>query len=155
MSRSRSVWSLAQAGRSGPAPAPAAAVETGPRRHTFRRTTYREGSILSARFASDGQAICYGAAWEGRPVELFWAYPGSPESRALGYPRTDLLAIAPTGEMAVSLRRQARGGFIYSGMLARMPVGGGAPRELHGRRVRGRLESRRPPAHASCARSRG
>ena len=107
-----------------------AATEAGPRRHTFRRTTYREGSILSARFAADGQAICYGAAWEGRPVELFWAYPGSPESRALGFPRTDLLAIAPSGEMAVSLRRQARGGFVYSGMLARMPVGGGAAREL-------------------------
>ncbi len=100
------------------------------KRHTFRRTTYREGSILSARFASDGQAICYGAAWEGRAVELFWAYPGSPESRALGFPRTDLLAIAPSGEMAVSLRRHAQGGFIFSGMLARMPVGGGAPREL-------------------------
>ena len=111
------------------APAPEEA-RPAPRRHTFRRTTYREGSIMSARFAADGQAICYGAAWEGRPVELFWAYPGSPESRALGFPRTDLLAIAPSGEMAVSLRRQARGGFIYSGMLARMPVGGGAPREL-------------------------
>ena len=109
-------------------PAPGAAAEI--RRHTFRRTTYREGSILSARFATDGQAICYGAAWEGRPVELFWAYPGSPESRPLGYPKTDLLAIASTGEMAVSLRRHARGGFIYTGMLARMPVGGGAPREL-------------------------
>ncbi|HEX7078272.1 MAG TPA: protein kinase [Candidatus Eisenbacteria bacterium] len=107
-----------------------AAATLEPRRHTFRRTTYREGSILSARFATDGTAICYGAAWEGRPVELFWAYPGSPESRPLGYPKTDLLAIAPTGEMAVSLRRHARGGFIYTGMLARMPVGGGAPREL-------------------------
>ncbi|MGE5175383.1 MAG: protein kinase domain-containing protein [Hyphomicrobiales bacterium] len=108
----------------------AAAVALEAKRHTFRRTTYREGSILSARFATDGQAICYGAAWEGRPVELFWAYPGSPESRPLGFPKTDLLAIAPTGEMAVSLRRHTRGGFIYSGMLARMPVGGGAPREL-------------------------
>jgi len=106
------------------------AAEAPTRRHTFRRTTYREGSIHSARFAADGQAICYGAAWEGRPVELFWAYPGSPESRALGFPRTDLLSISHSGEMAVSLRRQSRGGFIYSGMLARMPVGGGAAREL-------------------------
>ena len=100
------------------------------RRHTFRRTTYREGSIHSARFAADGEAICYGAAWEGRPVELFWAYPGSPESRALGFPQTDLLSIAPSGEMAVSLRRRTLGGFIYTGMLARMPVGAGAAREL-------------------------
>ncbi len=105
-------------------------ARSGPRRHKFRRNTYREGSILSARFATDGQAICYSAAWEGRPVELFWSYPGSPESRALGFPRTDLLAIAPSGEMAVSLRRQFRGGFVYTGMLARMPVGGGAAREL-------------------------
>ncbi|HET9950816.1 MAG TPA: protein kinase [Candidatus Eisenbacteria bacterium] len=104
------------------------AAET--RRHTFRRTTYREGSILSARFSPDGQGICYGAAWEGRNVELFWAYPGNPESRALGFPKTDLLAIGATGEMAVSLRRHSRGGFLYTGMLARMPVGGGAPREL-------------------------
>jgi Tol biopolymer transport system component len=115
------------------ADAPQVAVSDAPgdsRRHRFRRTTYREGSILSARFSPDGQGICYGAAWEGRNVELFWAYPGNPESRALGYPKTDLLAISPTGEMAVSLRRHARGGFLYSGMLARMPVGGGAPREL-------------------------
>ncbi len=107
-----------------------AALIPSSRRHTFRRTTYREGSILSARFAPDGQGVCYGAAWEGRNVELFWAYPGNPESRALGYPKTDLLAISLTGEMAVSLRRHARGGFLYTGMLARMPVGGGAPREL-------------------------
>ena len=105
-------------------------VATEPRRHTFRRATYREGHILSARFAPDGQGVCYGAAWEGRPVELYWAYPGNPESRALGFPKTDLHAISATGEMAVSLRRFAKGGFLYSGMLARMPVGGGAPREL-------------------------
>ena len=113
----------ARRGRTGDAP-----EDT--RRHTFRRTTYREGSIHSARFSTDGQSICYAAAWEGRPVELFWAFPGSPESRPLGFPRTDLLSIAPSGEMAVSLRRQTRGGFIYDGMLARMPVGGGAAREL-------------------------
>ena len=100
------------------------------RRHTFRRTTYREGNIQTARFAPDGQAICYGASWEGRPVELFWAYPGNPESRALGYPRTDIMAISPSGEMAVSLRNQSRGGFTHAGMLARMPAGGGAPREI-------------------------
>jgi Tol biopolymer transport system component len=32
--------------------------------------------------------------------------------------------------MAVSLRRLSRGGFFYTGMLARMPLGGGAPREI-------------------------
>ncbi|MGE5178610.1 MAG: protein kinase domain-containing protein, partial [Bacteroidota bacterium] len=106
----------------------ASALET--HRPTFHRTTYREGTVLGARFAPDGHAICYGGSWEGRPVELFWTFPGNPESRALGYPQTDVLAISPSGEMAVSLRRHTLGGFIWSGMLARMPAGGGAPREI-------------------------
>jgi WD40 repeat protein len=99
---------------------------------TFDRLTYREGIIYGARFAPDGQSVYYGAAWEGRPVEIFWAHSGNPESRALGYPDTEILAIASTGEMAVSLKRHNKGGFIRSGMLARMPLGGGAPRAIQG-----------------------
>jgi len=99
---------------------------------SLRRVTYREGTVYSARFAPDGQAVYYGAAWEGRPVELYWAHAGNPESRALGFPDTEILAIAPTGEMAVSLKRENRGGFTRSGMLARMPLGGGAPRQVQG-----------------------
>ena len=97
---------------------------------SYRRVTLPEGAVFGARFTPDGKAVCYGAAWEGRPVELFWTYPGNPESRALGSPKTDLLSIAPTGDMAISLRRQSRGGFLFTGMLARMPIGGGAPREI-------------------------
>ena len=97
---------------------------------TLHRLTYREGIIYDARFAPDGQSVYYGAAWEGRPVELFWAHSGNPESRALGYPDAEILAIASTGEMAVSLKRHNKGGFIRSGMLARMPLGGGAPRSI-------------------------
>jgi len=96
----------------------------------LHRLTYREGIIYDARFAPDGQSVYYGAAWEGRPVELFWAHAGNPESRALGYPDAEILAIASTGEMAVSLKRHNKGGFIRSGMLARMPLGGGAPRAV-------------------------
>jgi len=97
---------------------------------TLHRLTYREGIIYDARFAPDGQSVYYGAAWEGQPVELFWAHAGNPESRALGYPDAEILAIASTGEMAVSLKRHNKGGFIRSGMLARMPLGGGAPRAV-------------------------
>ncbi len=97
---------------------------------TLHRLTYREGIVYDARFAPDGQSVYYGAAWEGRPVELFWAHSGNPESRALGYPDAEILAIASTGEMAVSLKRHNKGGFIRSGMLARMPLGGGAPRAI-------------------------
>ncbi len=118
------------AGRS--AARPTADTDTTPAAasHNYRRITFRDGAIYGARFAPDGQAICYGASWEGRPTELFWSYPGNPEARALGYIRTDLLSIATTGEMAVSRGRTSRGGFIHTGMLARMPLGGGAPKDI-------------------------
>jgi hypothetical protein len=96
----------------------------------LRRITYREGLVRSARFAPDGQAVCYAAAWEGKPLELFWALPGNPESRPLGFTDAGIFSIAPGGEMAVSLRTRNLGGFLSNGMLARMPLGGGAPRPV-------------------------
>jgi hypothetical protein len=45
-------------------------------------------------------------------------------------PGADLLAISSKGEMAVSLHRYNRVGFVWSGMLARVPLAGGAPREI-------------------------
>ncbi|HKW50384.1 MAG TPA: WD40 repeat domain-containing serine/threonine protein kinase [Candidatus Eisenbacteria bacterium] len=97
---------------------------------SLKRITYRDGFIRSARFAPDGQTICYSAAWGGKPLELFWAHPGNPESRSLGVADAEIYSIASTGEMAVSLRIRNLGGFVHAGMLARMPLGGGAPRQL-------------------------
>ena len=97
---------------------------------TYRRITLPEGVVRGARFAPDGQAIAYAASWEGNPLELSWSYPGNPEPRALGHTGTDLLSISSTGEMAVSRDRKGRGGFVFTGMLARMPLGGGAPRDI-------------------------
>ena len=42
----------------------------------------------------------------------------------------NILAISPTGELALSLKQHFVGGFEYAGMLARAPQGGGAPREV-------------------------
>jgi sugar lactone lactonase YvrE len=97
---------------------------------TFERLTYREGNIRVARFAADGQSVIYGAALEGRPLELMWYFPGSPESRSIGPPGTDLFSVATTGELAVSLRARHIGGFVSKGTLGRMPLGAGAAREL-------------------------
>jgi len=101
-----------------------------PRFLPHHRVALREGAVHGARFTPDGKAVCYGASLEGHPMELYWTYPGNPESRTLSSSRTDLLSIASTGEMAVALRRQSRGGFFFTGMLARMPIGSGAPREI-------------------------
>jgi dipeptidyl aminopeptidase/acylaminoacyl peptidase len=97
---------------------------------TFTRLTFRRGAVLSARFAPDGQTVAYGAAWEGSPVEVFTVRLDSPESRSLGMPGADILSISSTGEMAISLGRRFLFGWESTGTLARMPLGGGAPREV-------------------------
>jgi len=97
-----------------------------PRLH---RITFRRGTIWNARFTPDGNLI-YGAAWEGRPEELFARESGSTESRPLGLQTTDILAISRSGELAVSTNRHFVMGFESAGMLARSQVGGGAPRDI-------------------------
>ncbi len=96
----------------------------------LKRLTFARGSIWSARFAPDGQTIVYGAGWDGRPVEIFSTRADSSESRSLGLPSGDVLAISSTGELALSLGRHYIFGFETVGTLARVPLAGGAPREL-------------------------
>jgi serine/threonine protein kinase/dipeptidyl aminopeptidase/acylaminoacyl peptidase len=97
---------------------------------TFQRLSFRRGTILSARFALDGQTVIYGASWDGEPVRLFSNRPESPESSPLMIPEAEVLSISRSGQMAVSLDRRWAGRFIWSGTLAQVPIVGGAPREL-------------------------
>jgi DNA-binding winged helix-turn-helix (wHTH) protein len=97
----------------------------------FERLTYRRGIIQTARFAPDGRSVIYAASWDGQPVELFSAQAGVPvSSRSLGFPSTGLLAISPTGEMAVSTNCVVNTFGDCRGTLAQMPLAGGAPREM-------------------------
>ncbi|HEY7574952.1 MAG TPA: protein kinase [Thermoanaerobaculia bacterium] len=98
---------------------------------TFERLTFRRGTAWSARFGSDGKTIVYGAAWEGQPVRLFSTRVGRPESSPLELPNADLLAVSGRGEMAICLRpRMGNDASQRRGMLARVPLLGGAPREI-------------------------
>ena len=94
----------------------------------FQQLTFRRGLVASARFTPDGQTIIYSALWEGRPSALFTTRPESPESRAVGLDETLLLSISRQGEMAVLLKPTVS--FYTMGTLARMPLEGGAPREV-------------------------
>jgi DNA-binding winged helix-turn-helix (wHTH) protein len=94
----------------------------------FQRLSFGRGRILSARFAPDGQSVVYGAAWDGKPFQLFWTGIGSLESRSLGV-EADILAISPSGEMAILLN--PRFGLVSrQGTLALMSLTGSAPRKL-------------------------
>ncbi len=99
---------------------------------TFKRLTFRRGSIESARFAPDASTVVFGGAWGGSPVEVFAGRLDSPESRSLGFATTEILAISRAGEMALSMGRRRIGTFVGAGTLARVPLAGGAPREVLG-----------------------
>src|SRR5713101_95236 len=94
----------------------------------FERLSFGRGMVLSARFAPDGQSVIYGAAWDGKPSQLFWARAGSFEARPLGV-EADILGISASGEMAVLLN-QHFGEATRQGTLALMPLTGSAPRRL-------------------------
>jgi Tol biopolymer transport system component len=95
----------------------------------FHQLTARRGFVFSARFTPDGQSVVYGAAWDGRPVELFTTRASRAESSPLPISSADVLSVSPSGELAISLGRQYVNGFASSGTLARGAVGT-APREI-------------------------
>ena len=96
----------------------------------FHQLTFRRGTILSARFAPDGQTVIYGASWEGRPMELFSTRADGVDSRDLDLHNAEILAISASGEMALLLDRQFGVGWDSTGKLARVSLSGGAPREM-------------------------
>jgi Tol biopolymer transport system component/tRNA A-37 threonylcarbamoyl transferase component Bud32 len=96
----------------------------------YQQVTFRKGTVTSARFAPDGRTVVYAAAWAGGPLDVYVIDPGSVESRSLGLSGSDLLAVAASGNLAVSLHRLHGEGFLFNGMLARVPLGGSGPREL-------------------------
>ncbi len=106
--------------------APAAAP---PAKVSFQTVSFGRGIVDAARFAPDGQTVAYGAAWDGQPFRLFLTRPGSPDTTALGLPDADLLAVSPSGELAISLGYRL-GGWMGRGTLARVPMLGAAPRQV-------------------------
>jgi eukaryotic-like serine/threonine-protein kinase len=91
---------------------------------TFERLTYRRGDIRGARFSPDGQTVLFSAQWASEPITIFSMRPGSREYRPLGLPEASILSLSSAGDMAIML------GTGTSGTLARVPLSGGAPREI-------------------------
>jgi serine/threonine protein kinase/Tol biopolymer transport system component len=91
---------------------------------TYTQLTFRRGFVRSARFTPDGRSVIYGAAWDGKPIQVFLTRLGSPESQAVSVPEGDILAVSPSGELAIGL------GYFESSTLARAPMMGGGAREI-------------------------
>src|SRR6266487_2003520 len=104
------------------------AIRQKPSAPSFKRLTFRRGTVYTARFALDGQTVVYSADWKGLPARIFATRAGSIESRSLQLPDARVLAVSATGELAISIGRDAS--WTVTGTLARVPLDGGAPREL-------------------------
>ncbi|HTR39778.1 MAG TPA: protein kinase [Bryobacteraceae bacterium] len=98
-----------------------------PAQPTFERLTYRRGDIPTARLSPDGQTVVFSAQWANEPTAIFSMRPGSREYRPLDLPAGRILSISSMGEMAILLGRSSNGS---AGTLARVPLSGGAPREI-------------------------
>jgi serine/threonine protein kinase/Tol biopolymer transport system component len=98
---------------------------------TFRELSFRRGALLAARFAPDPRSAVYSASWEGNPQSVFLSSANSTESRDLGLPETEVLAVSAAGQMAV-LRHfsVSPNHFMARGTLAQVSIGADAPRDL-------------------------
>ena len=96
----------------------------------FTQVSFREGSISSARFAGDGDSIVYAADWNAEGSRLFVTQASGPGAREFGLDDAEILSVSPSGELAVLLDPRPVVGWSRRGTLARIPFGGGAPREM-------------------------
>ena len=99
---------------------------------SYAQLTFRRGNIASARFATDGHAVLYTAAWDGGRQQLFLTMPGSSESRVLESGPARVLSVSTGGDLAVALDRAPTRGpdYMAVGTLAVVSLSGGGVREL-------------------------
>ena len=103
---------------------------TAPPPPRFERLTFAPQFITNARFTPDGRTVVFSAARLGNTVELFVRSPEDAQPRVIGAPQLQLLAVSSKGDLALLVRSRFWSHRTYVGMLARMPLAGGAPREL-------------------------
>ena len=95
----------------------------------FFPVSFRPEAVFNARFAPDGQTIVFGAAAEGNKPQLFIRQPNYPAPQAFGPADTELLSVSSKGELAVLGEARFVANRVFTGTLATMNLGGGAPRE--------------------------
>jgi eukaryotic-like serine/threonine-protein kinase len=102
----------------------------GPEPLSFRQLNFRREAVFQAAFEPGGETVVYSAAREGNTPRIFTVRPEYPEPQPLGPPGMHLLALSSRGELAVLLGAHYVWHRLFTGTLARMPLGGGAPREI-------------------------
>jgi eukaryotic-like serine/threonine-protein kinase len=100
----------------------------------FQRLTFDLPELGNARFTPDGASVVYSSGWYPHKANIYAQRLGSPGPQELGITGAMLLAVSPQAELAVlSQASDSQPLMTYletSGTLARVPLNGGAPREL-------------------------
>jgi Tol biopolymer transport system component len=97
---------------------------------SFHQLTFRQQPIFNARFAPDGKTVVFSAAPAGNTPEIFSLRPDYPGATPRGLSGVQLLSVSSKGELAVLTHPRYLAHFLFEGTLARMPLEGGAPREV-------------------------
>jgi eukaryotic-like serine/threonine-protein kinase len=95
----------------------------------YQQITFRTGYLGNARFTPDGSVV-YNATWEDGVNQLYMTRTDANGSRELGLKDAELLSISKSGELAIRLNTVLFAGYARAGTLARVPLNGGAPREV-------------------------
>jgi dipeptidyl aminopeptidase/acylaminoacyl peptidase len=110
----------------------AAAGERRARAHppSFQRLTFRRGTVLAARFASDGKTVVYCGAWQGEAPALYSVRATAPQSQKLDLPPAMLYSVSRSDELLIGLGWHDTIGYTSEATLARASLSGGAPKPV-------------------------
>ncbi len=100
------------------------------KQHAFHQLNFRREAIFQADFAPDEKTVVYSAAIDGNTPELFTLHPDFPAPQPIGVRGMHLLDVSAKGELAILMNAKYLRHRTFTGTLARMPMVGGAPREL-------------------------
>lgn len=98
----------------------------------FSQLTFQQGWVDSARFLPNGQDFICASRWgSDSATGLYTGQIGSQGLRSLGVVAGSIASASPTGELLVIQNFQSIGpGYVRVGTLARLALGGGAPRPV-------------------------
>jgi Tol biopolymer transport system component len=106
-----------------------AIVRREPEPRAFHQLNFGREAVFQAAFAGK-DTVMYSAATSGNTPQIFAVRPNYPEPKPLGPPGMQLLAVSSKGELAVLIDAKYVWYRLFTGTLARMPLDGGAPREI-------------------------
>ena len=96
----------------------------------FQRISFERGTVIRGRWLAEAKTLLYsGVLHDGIP-DTYVIREDYPTSVSAGLHGAVLLAVSKQDQLAVLVRPQFWGQYVWQGTLARVPMGGTEPREL-------------------------